>query len=313
VHVKAAVTGGAGFIGHHLVRALLERGDEVRVLDDLSTGRMARLDAVAGGVTIIEGSILDPGALDATFVGCDVVFHHAALVSAAESMLDPDRTLAVNEGGTVEVMRAATRNAVRRVVYAGSSAVYGNAGARPCREDRRPDPQSPYGISKLAAEQYVHVLGARSGIDTVALRYFNVYGPGQDPSSEYAAVIPRFIHAILAGERPVINGNGSITRDFVFIDDVVRANLLASHPSVQGALTCNIATGRATSLLDLIAAVCSATGREVQPEYGPLRPGDVLHSHADVALASRALRFVADVPLQDGIARTVGWFSGARG
>ena len=306
--MKAVVTGGAGFIGHHLVSALVTRGDEVTVLDNFSSGHRARLADISDRVAVTDGTVLDPQALDEAFTGCDVVFHHAALVSAAQSLLEPQATVDVNERGTIEVMLAASRNGVRRVVFAGSSAVYGDCDGRPCHEDRRADPRSPYGVSKLAAEHYVHALGASHGLDTVVLRYFNVFGPGQDPASQYAAVIPRFITSILARERPVINGIGTITRDFVYVDDVVRANLIASTLSAPSAVTCNIATGSPTSLQDLLGAVCQAAGYDIEPTYGPPRPGDILHSRADVSLAARVLGFQADVSLEEGIARTVDWY-----
>lgn len=306
--MKAVVTGGAGFIGHHLVTALVTRGDDVTVFDNFSSGHRARLADIPDRVAVTEGTVLDPQALDEAFIGCDVVFHHAALVSAAQSLLEPQATVDVNERGTIEVMLAASRKGVRRVILAGSSAVYGDCDERPCDEGRRAYPRSPYGVSKLAAELYVHTLGASHGVETVVLRYFNVFGPGQDPASEYAAVIPRFISSTLARERPVINGIETVTRDFVYVEDVVRANLIASTRSAPSAVTCNIATGSPTSLQDLLGAICLAVGYDIEPTYGPPRPGDILHSHADVSLAARVLGFQADVSLEEGIAKTVDWY-----
>ena len=306
--MRAGVTGGAGFIGHHLVAGLLERGDQVSVVDDLSTGSSARLAAFGDRVAVTEGNILDPFALDAAFAGCDVIFHHAAIASVAQSLTHPRLVNDVNANGTIEVMLAAARHNVRRVVFAGSSAVYGVPEHLPCMERQRPEPVSPYGVSKLAAEHLVHSLGALHGIETVVLRYFNVYGPGQDPAAEYAAVVPRFIAAVLAGERPIINGSSDISRDFVFISDVVGANLLAAREASPTGLTCNIASGVQTSLKQLLDAVAEATGRPVDPLFGPKRPGDIEHSVADIAVARRELGYEPQVLLGAGIARSVEFF-----
>lgn len=308
--MKALVTGGAGFIGHHLVRALVERGDEVGVLDDLSSGRVSRLDTILDRITFIEGSVLEPPALDRAMSGVDVVFHEAALASVARSIADPGRTNEVNVTGTIELMRAASRHRVRRVVFAGSSAVYGTPTWLPSSEKQRPAPTSPYGVSKLAGELYVHALGVILGLETVVLRYFNVYGPGQDPASEYAAVIPRFITAVTQGVRPTINGTGAISRDFVYIADVVAANLLAALPSAPTGLTCNVATGSQTTLVQLLDEICAAAGKQVEPIYGPAREGDILASVGDISVAERALGYRVTVSLPDGIARTVDWYRG---
>ena len=308
--MRALVTGGAGFIGHHLVRALVERGDEVGVLDDLSTGQVARLDPVIDRIAVVEGSILDPAALDRAIDGVEVVFHEAALASVARSIADPRRTNEVNVGGTIDLMGAAARHGVRRVVFASSSAVYGTAPRLPSTEEQLPSPASPYGVSKLAGEHDVHVLGKLTGVETVALRYFNVYGPRQDPASEYAAVIPRFITAVLDGARPTINGSGEISRDFVYVDDVVAANLLAASPTSPTELTCNIATGFGTTLIELLDAIAQAAGREADPIYGPPRDGDIFESRGDISRARRALGYDATVMLGEGIARTVAWYRG---
>ena len=306
--MKAVVTGGAGFIGHHLVRALVERGDAVTVLDDLSSGQLGRLAALRERITFVEGSIRDSAALDRAVAGAEVVFHEAALASVAISVTNPEQTNETNVGGTIDVMLAAARNGVRRVVFAGSSAVYGEPRQLPLDEDQRPAPTSPYGVSKLAAEQYVHAIGRLHGLETVVLRYFNVYGPAQDPASEYAAVIPKFITTVLGGGRPTINGSGDISRDFVFVDDVVAANLLAARHTSPSGLTCNIATGDRTTLVQLLDAICAAVGRDVDPIQGPPREGDIRDSVADISLAGRALGFHPAVALEDGIARTIAWY-----
>lgn len=306
--MRAAVTGGAGFIGHRLVAGLLARGDQVNVIDDFSTGKRSRLAPLADRVVVTEGSILDPYALDEALAGCEVVFHEAAVASVARSLIAPRLTNDVSTNGTIEVMLAAARRGVRRVVFAGSSAVYGAPEAVPCRETDRPDPISPYGVGKLAAEHYVHSLGRLHGVESAVLRYFNVYGPGQDPMAEYAAVVPRFITAVLHGSRPIINGTGDISRDFVYVDDVVEANLLAARPLSPTGLTCNVASGSQTSLFDLIEAIGAAAGRTIDPAFGPPRPGDIRFSQADISLAQQALGYDVTVLLNDGIARTLQWF-----
>ena len=306
--MKVLVTGGAGFIGHHLVRGLLARGDDVAVVDDLSTGFAWRLDEVRDRITFIEGSILDPTALDTAVGGSEVIFHLAAIPSVARSLARPRATNDANAGGTIEVMLAAARHGVRRVVLAGSSSVYGIPATLPCTETMRPDPQSPYGASKLAAEHYVHTLGKVHDIETVVLRYFNVFGPGQDPTSEYAAVVPRFTTAVLEGRAPLVNGTGEISRDFTFVDNVVAANLLASLPSSPSRLTCNIACGSRHSLLDLLGAIARAAERETEPVFGPPRLGDIRDSQADISVARHALGYEAIVPFEEGIARTVAWY-----
>jgi UDP-glucose 4-epimerase len=306
--VKALVTGGAGFIGHHLVNALLARGDEVAVLDDYSTGDPARLDPVRSRITVVDGSILDPDALDRAIEGCEVVFHEGALPSVARSLAAPLASNEVNVAGTIQVMLAAARNGVRRVVYAGSSSVYGIPRTLPCHEDLRPDPESPYGVSKLAGELYLHRLGHQHGIGTVALRYFNVFGEGQDPKSEYAAVIPRFITAVLTGQRPTINGDGSVSRDFTHVQNVISANLLAARSDAPTGITCNIACNERRTLLDLLNAISAAAGRSVEPIFGPPRPGDILHSMADITRAREALHYEVVVPFDEGIGRAVAWY-----
>lgn len=306
--MRVLVTGGAGFIGHHLVGGLVARGHEVNVIDDFSSGYRWRLEPFVGRIGITTGSILDPRALDQAVAGCEVIFHLAAVASVAKSAVAPRWTNEVNVSGTIETMLAASRHRVRRVVFAGSSAVYGVPERLPCAEILRPAPQSPYGVSKLAGEHYVHTLGTLHDLETVVLRFFNVFGPGQDPASEYAAVVPRFVTSVLGGREPMINGDGGITRDFVNVDNVVEANLQASLPSSPSGLTCNIASGARTSLLELLAAVCQAAGRRVDPAFGPPRAGDIRHSQADISLARSTLGYRVGVSFEEGIARTVAWY-----
>jgi UDP-glucose 4-epimerase len=306
--MKALVTGGAGFIGHHLVARLLERGDEVSVIDDFATGLRQRLEPFERDIRLVEGSVLDADALMRSAEGCDVIFHEAAIPSVARSLVMPRLVNDVNVNGTIEVMLAAGRLGVGRVVLAASSSAYGASKELPCRETQSPAPLSPYAASKVAAEHYLHSLGPVHGVATVALRYFNVFGPGQDPASEYAAVVPRFTTAVLSGSRPTINGTGEISRDFTFIDNVVDANLLAAAPAAPSGLTCNIGSGTRFSLLQLLGAISDAAGSPVDPIFGPPRPGDVPHSLADITLAQRELGYQVNVPFAEGVTRTVAWY-----
>ena len=306
--MRSLVTGGAGFIGHHLVRSLLDRGDEVAVIDNLSTGFAWRLAPFKDQITFIEGSILDPTALDRAADGCEVIFHEAAIPSVARSVVAPKATNEANVTGTIEVMLAAARQKVRRVVFAGSSSVYGVPAELPCRETLRAAPTSPYGASKLAAEHYINTLGQLHGVETFVLRYFNVFGPGQDPDSEYSAVIPRFATAALEGRPATINGTGEVSRDFTYVDNVVRANLLAARPESPSGLTCNVACGARYSLLELLDAIGTSAGQHVRPIFGPPRPGDILHSQADITLAQKAMGYEPIVSFQEGILSTVAWY-----
>ena len=266
---------------------------------------------MADRITYIEGSILDEARLDEALDSCEVIFHEAAIPSVARSLVTPRLTNNVNVTGTIEVMLAAAKHGVRRVVFAGSSSVYGIPESLPCRETQRPAPRSPYGASKLAAEHYIHTLGMAFGVETVVLRYFNVFGPGQDPLSEYAAVVPRFTTAILEGRAPLVNGNGEVSRDFTYVDNVVSANLLAAQASTPSGITCNVACGSRYTLLDLLDAICAAAGRRVEPTFGPPRAGDIVHSQADISLAREALGYEVVVPFAEGITRTVGWYQSA--
>jgi nucleoside-diphosphate-sugar epimerase len=305
--VKVLVTGGAGFIGHHLVAALVERGDDVVVLDDFSTGRRDRVSDI-GASRIIEGDLREGRELIEALDGRELVFHQAAIASVVRSIADPVTTNAVNVEGTIRLMVEAARAGVRRVIAASSSAVYGGTPRLPSSESERPEPMSPYATSKLAMEHYAHNLGAASGIETVALRYFNVFGPAQDPAAEYAAVVPRFITAVLGSHRPVIYGDGRQSRDFTYVGDVVAANLLAAdRPGVSGR-TLNIGSGQRHSLLDLLAAVGEATGEIVDPRFEDPRPGDVRDSQADISAASAMLGFRSSVSLAEGIQRSVAWY-----
>jgi len=306
--VRALVTGGAGFIGHHLVRALVERGDSVAIIDDLSTGLARRLDEFDGKVEFTLGDIRDPDAMSRAAVGTDVIFHQAALPSVARSVADPATSTSVNVDGTVQVMLAAIAAGTRRVVFAGSSSVYGISPELPRRETQPPDPRSPYAASKVAAEYMVHSIGDLNGIETAVLRYFNVFGPGQDPDSQYAAVVPLWITAALDGRRPIVFGDGSASRDFTYIDNVVSANLRAGAAGAPSRITVNVGCGDEISLLELLEAIEHAAGARLEPVFQGPRPGDVPRSRADISAAQAAIGYEVLVPFREGVARTFDWY-----
>jgi UDP-glucose 4-epimerase len=303
------VTGGAGFIGSNIVCRLAQDGHEVRVLDDLSTGHRENLADLAGTVDLREGTILDAALLEETFAGADCVFHQAAMVSVQQSVDDPAAAQAVNADGTLCVLTAARQAGVRRVVYASSCAVYGSDPTLPKREDMAPCPQSPYAASKLAGEHHCRAFAQAGGLETVALRYFNVYGPRQDPSSQYAAVIPAFISHLLAGESPTVYGDGEQSRDFVFIGDVVQANLRAAEAPGAGGAVVNVGCGGRHTLNELIALLQRLTGHDVKPIYADARPGDVRHSQADIARARQVLGYEPRTTLEEGLRQAIDWLT----
>lgn len=310
--MRVLVTGGAGFIGHHLVGALLERGDDVVVLDDYSTGFPWRLEPVLDRITMVEGDLRDPDAVARATSGVEVVLHQGAIPSVARSVEDPLRSNSVNVDGTIQLMLACAAAGVRRVVAAGSSSVYGASPELPRVETQRPDPRSPYAASKLATEHYVHTLGELHGIETVVLRYFNVFGPGQDPLSQYAAVVPLFITAALEGTRPTVHGDGRQSRDFTFVDNVVSANLLGATVPGVTRVTANIGCGGRYNLLDLLDRIRDAVGTLADPIFEPTRPGDVRDSEADISVAREQLGYEVRVPFGEGVRRTVDWYAGQR-
>lgn len=308
---RVLVTGGAGFIGSHLVRALVQRGFAVRVLDNLSSGHLDNLVDVLPEVEFLEGDIRNQDQVAAAVQGVAVVYHQAAIASVPLSMERPDLVHAVNTGGTLTVLEASRQAGVRRLVYAASSAVYGNAPQLPKREDMPSDPQSPYAASKHAGELYTQVHYRAFGLETVCLRYFNVFGPGQSPRSQYAAVIPAFLSAALSGRTPVVHGDGGQTRDFVFVEDVVRANLAAAAADRSACgLSFNVAGGRPVSLNELLSELGALLGRDIVAEYGPERSGDIRHSYASIELARRMLGWEPRVSLRDGLARSLDWYRG---
>jgi UDP-glucose 4-epimerase len=303
--VRALVTGGAGFIGSHIVRGLLAAGHEVRVIDNLSTGRLANLDEVMEDIEFYELDIRDAAGLGVPMSGCDAAIHLAALPSVPRSIADPAASHEVNATGTLNVLNAAREAGVRRVVSASSSSIYGSAQGLPKLEDMRPLPISPYAVSKLAAESYGRSFYEVYGLEAVALRYFNVFGPRQDPNSEYAAVIPKFIRAFRLGEAPVIFGDGEQSRDFTYVDNVVAANMAALDAAGIGGRVYNIACGAGITLNEIAARLRESIGAEVQPTHGPERVGDVRHSLADITAARTDLGYEPSVSLEEGIRRTV--------
>ena len=298
------VTGGAGFIGSHLVRALLERGDRVRILDNFSTGNRGNLAGLDDDVEVIEGELRSYERVHNAVRGQELVCHQGALPSVPRSVQDPLTTGAVNVEGTLNVLLAARDEGVRRVVFASSSSVYGSQDSLPLAETAKPDPISPYGVAKLAAERYCVSFSRVYPLETVALRYFNVFGPRQDPRSEYAAVVPRFITEIAAGRPAPIYGNGEQRRDFTYVANVVDANLLAAEASVANGLVLNIATGRSESVNDLADTIGRVLGREATRAHLPERPGEIQASWADVTAAREALGWEPVVDLQEGLRRT---------
>ncbi len=301
----ALVTGGAGFIGSHLVSDLLDDGWRVRVLDDFSSGSPSNLCAVADRVEIVQGDVRDEEAVASTATGVDVIFHQAAIASVPRSIEAPQHTNDVNLGGTLRVLEAARVRRVRRVVFASSSAVYGNAGPPPLRESDAADPISPYGVQKLAAEHYLRLYAELHRVETVALRYFNVYGERQSPRSDYAAVIPLFLSAAQAGQPLHVHGDGEQTRDFIYVKDVARANRLAADASGASGGCFNVASGRGTRVNELVSVVTEAVGRELSVVSEAARPGDVRQSQADVEAARKALDFEPHIDLEVGIRRTL--------
>jgi UDP-N-acetylglucosamine/UDP-N-acetyl-alpha-D-glucosaminouronate 4-epimerase len=303
--MKALVTGGAGFIGSHLVTRLLRDGHEVRILDNFSTGSRSNLAGLSESVELIEGDIQSYERAHNAVQCCEIVFHQAALPSVPRSVQDPLTSNAVNVIGTLNVLLASRDSGVRRVVFASSSSIYGADRTLPKQEDRAPAPIAPYAVAKLAAEGYCRSFAEVYGLETVALRYFNVFGPGQDPQSQYAAVIPRFITALLAEEAPVVFGDGEQSRDFTYIDNVVEANLLAAEAAAVSGQTFNVACGERISLNSLLRELRGIIGTQIEASYLEQRPGDVKHSLADISRAQEQLGYRPVVGFGEGLRRTV--------
>lgn len=302
------VTGGAGFIGSHIVTALVERGARVRVLDNLSTGYRQNLQHVADHVEVVEGDITDEATVARCMNGVDCVFHQAALASVPRSVEHPLASHHACVTGTVIVLDQARRARVRRVVYAASSSAYGDQPYCSKREIDLPAPLSPYAAAKLAGEYYCQAFHHTYGLETVGIRYFNVFGPRQDPDSPYSAVIPLFITRMLNGEPPIINGDGHQTRDFTFVQNVVHGNLLASQATGAGGRIINVANGRSTSLLELIAQLNTLLGTSISPIHRESRAGDVRDSLADITMARKLLKYEPQVDFATGLRRSIEYY-----
>jgi len=302
--MKIIITGGAGFIGSNLAEELTKK-HEVVIIDDLSTGRAENVEDLDLG--LVRGSITDPDLLRENFRGVDYVFHQAALPSVQRSIEDPVLANEVNICGTLNVLVAARDADVKKVIYASSSSVYGDTPELPKREDMKPDPKSPYAVAKLAGEYYCRVFNEIYGLKTVALRYFNVYGPRQDPSSDYAAVIPKFANRVMAGKPPIIYGDGEQTRDFTFVRDVVQANVLAMESDATGVF--NVATGTRISINDLAGMVMEVIGNRVDCVHEEARAGDVRDSLGDISRAHAGFGYVPRYGMEDGLKEAIRWFT----
>jgi UDP-glucose 4-epimerase len=305
---KILVTGGAGFIGSNLARYLSNSQNHVVVLDDLSTGRKENIDDLIkdGKIEFVEGSITDLDLLQNTFQNIEYVFHEAALPSVPRSIKDPFTTNQVNINGTLNVLIAAKDTSVKKVIYASSSSVYGDTPTLPKLESMIPNPLSPYAITKLTGEYYCQVFSDVFHLPTVALRYFNVYGPRQDPASEYAAVIPKFITCVMNKQPPIIYGDGEQTRDFTYIDDVIQANILAAESKATGVF--NAAGGRRITINELADTVMKICGTKLKITYKESRPGDIKHSLADSSKAHKAFDFSLQYDIEKGLKETIKWY-----
>lgn len=302
---KIIVTGGAGFVGSHLAEELARRGYEVITFDDLSSGKMENIRELikAEKVQFIQGSITNLPLLQRAFEGVDYVYHQAAIPSVPRSIDNPQASHEANITGTLNVLIAARDNGVKKVIYASSSSVYGDTPTLPKREDMPLYPQSPYAATKLAGEYYCQVFQKVYGLPTACLRYFNVYGPGQEPNSQYAAVIPRFIQRVLEGKPPIIFGDGEQSRDFTFVKDVVEANILAAESNTTGVF--NIGKGKRVSINELARLIINIAGKNLEPIYQELRPGDIRHSLADISKA-RNFGYNPKWSLEQGLKETIG-------
>jgi UDP-N-acetylglucosamine/UDP-N-acetyl-alpha-D-glucosaminouronate 4-epimerase len=311
--LKILVTGGAGFIGSHLAEALAVRGHRVRVLDDLSAGRRQNLRAVRDDVEIIRGNCADLETARRATKGVEVVYHEAAVPSVARSVADPVLSHRANATATLTMLVAARDAGVRRFVYAGSSSVYGDARHLPKREDMEPRPLSPYAVGKLVGEHYLRIFHGLYGLETLTLRYFNVYGPRQNASSPYSGVISLFATSLLSGKKPVIYGDGQQSRDFTYVDDVVQGNLRALRARGLAGQHVNVATGHRVTLRELLETMAREIGVAARSERRPSRPGDIRHSLADISAAHRLLGYRPKVDFETGLRRTVAWYREASG
>ena len=304
----ALVTGGAGFIGSHLVEGLLARDYKVRVLDNFATGKRENLASVLTQIELLEGSVANLTTARSAMRNVDVVFHQAALPSVPRSVKNPLESNEVNITGTLNILLAARDAGVKRVVYAASSAAYGNQPTLPKVETMTPDPLSPYAIGKLAGEMYARAFTQLYNLSTISLRYFNVFGPRQDPTTQYAGVIAKFMTCAIEGKPYPVYGDGEQSRDFTYVENVVNANILAAERPIEGAPLINIAYGERTTLNQIIRLLNELTGQNLPAQYGPERAGDVRHSHADVTLAGKLLGYEPMVNVREGLKRTLEWY-----
>ncbi len=310
---KSLVTGGAGFIGSHLVEGLLKRGEAVRVLDDLSTGKRANLPGPEGRVEFVQGSVTDPAAVRRAVEGCEVVYHLAALPSVVRSIEDPVSSHEVCATGTLRVLDAARQAKVRRVVYAASSSAYGDIPGAVRREDEPVSPMSPYAAAKLAGEFYCRCFTTVYGLETVRLRFFNIFGPRQDPHSPYTGVIAIFIAALAQGRTPRIDGDGLQSRDFTYVENAVQAVMKAADAPAASGNVYNVGNGGSVTVLDLVKHLNELLGTDIKPVHGPARPGDVRHSQADITRARRDLGYEPAVSFVEGLRRTLEWYRSGTG
>jgi nucleoside-diphosphate-sugar epimerase len=309
----ALVTGGAGFIGSHIAATLAERGARVRIIDDLSTGHLANIEEIGGDIDFVRASLNDDEALRRALAGVEVVFHEAAIPSVPRSVEQPRETHEACVEATFALLLAARDAGVRRVVYAASSSAYGDQPTLPKVETMAPDPLSPYAVAKLVGEYYCQVFTRAYGLETVALRYFNIFGPRQDPSSQYSGVISRFISALMRNETPVIYGDGEQSRDFNYVANAVEANLRAAESTSAVGQVINVANGERITLNQLLEILKRLTGRaDAQSDYRPPRVGDVRHSLADITRARELLDYEPRVGLEDGLRKTIDWWRQSR-
>jgi len=307
---KYLVTGGAGFIGCNLARFLLDKHQQAVVLDDFSTGFRRNLEGVLDRITLVEGDVRDAAVVERAMAGCDGVFHEAALGSVPRSVADPIATHDVNVNGTLQVLQVARKLGVKRIIFAASSSAYGDQPQSPKHEGMLPLPISPYAAGKVACEAYLRGYAAVYGLQTLCLRYFNVFGPWQDPGGAYAAVIPIFVSMLLKGQAPTICGDGEQSRDFCYIDNVCQANWLAMHAPAQvcDGQVVNVACHQQITVNQMYRRIAELLGSDLKPQYGPDRPGDVKHSLASVDLAKRLIGYEPKVLFDEGLARSIDWY-----
>lgn len=305
---KFLVTGGAGFIGSHIVERLVKDGNVVRVLDNLCSGKKENISAVLKDVEFINGDIRDFEAVKKATEGMDCVLHHAALRSVPGSFKNPEEYNEVNIAGTLNLLKASVNNGIKRFVFASSSAIYGDTDKSPQRESDLPRLISPYALNKLAGEYYCRIFSHSYGLETVSLRYFNVFGPKQAPDDEYAGVVPKFIICMLNNQTPPIYGTGKQSRDFVYIDNIVEANILAASQKGLKCEVVNIGCGRADTILELVKVLNSLMNKSLKPIFDKPRPGDVLRTLSDISLAKKVLGYKTKIDLKEGLRRTISWF-----